>query len=87
MAERCVLSVSTKPELRDRLDKLASATRRSKSFLANEAIERYLTSEEDFVNRIESRKAEMKQGAYISGDELLSRFENRMKKKFSSVQS
>lgn len=87
MAERCVLSVSTKPELRERLDKLASVTRRSKSFLANEAIERYLASEEDFVNRIENRKAQMRQGDGITGDELLSRFESRMKAKFNTAQS
>ncbi len=46
---RSVISVHTKPETSQRLDKLASLTRRSKSFLANEAIERYLVEEEAFV--------------------------------------
>lgn len=46
---RSVISVHTKPETSKRLDDLALITRRSKSYLANEAIERYLTEEEDFV--------------------------------------
>ena len=58
MADRYVLSVNTKPEIRDRLDRLAAVTRRSKSFLANEAIERYLAAEEEFVERVEARRAE-----------------------------
>ena len=87
MADRYVLSVNTKPETRDRLDRLAAVTRRSKSFLANEAIERYLTKEEEFVGRVEARRAEMKDGVGITGDDLLSRFESRMERKFSTAKS
>lgn len=87
MADRYVLSVNTKPEIRDRLDRLAAVTRRSKSFLANEAIERYLAAEEEFVERVEARRAEMKEGTGITGDELLSRFEGRMERKFSAAKS
>ena len=57
MADRYVLSVNAKLEIRDRLDRLAAVTRRSKSFLVNEAIERYLATEEKFVERIEGRRA------------------------------
>lgn len=46
MAERSVISVHTDPETRERLERLAKATRRSKSFLANEAITRFLDQEE-----------------------------------------
>ena len=87
MAERYVLSVNTKPETRDRLDRLAAVTRRSKSFLANEAIERYLASEEVFVDRIEARIVEAKAGEFISGDELRTRFKTRMEDKFSTTTS
>ena len=87
MADRYVLSVNTKPEIRDRLDRLAAVTRRSKSFLANEAIERYLATEEEFVDRIEARRAEMADGAGITGDELLSHFERRMERKFNTTTS
>ena len=87
MADRYVLSVNTKPETRDRLDRLAAVTRRSKSFLANEAIERYLATEEEFVERVEARRAEMKDGVGVTGDDLLSRFESRMERKFSTAKS
>ena len=85
MADRYVLSVNAKLEIRDRLDRLAAVTRRSKSFLVNEAIERYLATEEKFVERIEGRRAMMKEGIGITGDELLSRFESRMERKFSAA--
>lgn len=84
MAERCVLSVSTKPEIRDRLDRLAAATRRSKSFLASEAIERYLAAEEEFIARIEARIAEADDGNFIGTDDLRQRFAANMKTKFST---
>ena len=87
MADRYVLSVNTKPKTRDRLDRLAAVTRRSKSFLANEAIERYLATEEEFVERVEARRAEMKDGVGVTGDDLLSRFESRMERKFSTAKS
>ena len=52
MADRSVISVRTRPETANRLARLAQVTRRSKSFLANEAIERYLAEEEAFVTGI-----------------------------------
>ena len=87
MVERCVLSVSTKPEIRDRLDRLATATRRSKSFLANEAIERYLAAEEEFVARIEARRQEAREGKFVTTDELRDRFTANMKARFNDGQS
>lgn len=106
-SKRSVLSINTTPEMRDRLDKLAQQTRRSKSFLANEAIEYYLQAvdvsagasaqedvssvalakEEAFVARIEQRKKEAQTGELITGEELLSRFENRMEDKFNTQAS
>ena len=85
MADRYVLSVNTKPEIRDRLNRRAAVTRRFKSFLANGAIERYLATEEEFVERIEARRAEMKERIGVTGDDLLSRFESRMERKFSAT--
>jgi predicted transcriptional regulator len=52
MANRATVTFHTTPELKERLDKLATVTRRSKSFLTNEAVERYLEAEEDFVSKI-----------------------------------
>ncbi|WP_420860322.1 CopG family ribbon-helix-helix protein [Algirhabdus cladophorae] len=82
MAERSVISVHTKPDVSERLSRLASATQRSKSFLANEAIERYLAAEEQFLATIEQRVAGIDAGEGISSAALLDRFEDRMKAKF-----
>lgn len=82
MAERSVISVHTKPEVSERLSRLATATQRSKSFLANEAIERYLAAEEQFLATIDQRAAGMDAGDGISSATLLDRFEGRMKAKF-----
>ena len=63
MANRSVISVHTKPETSNRLARLAQVTRRSKSFLANEAIERYLSQEEAFVTGIKNGLAQAETGA------------------------
>ena len=43
--ESAVITLRVKSKTKAKLDKLAEATRRSKSFLAAEAIERYLEVE------------------------------------------
>lgn len=67
---RSVISVHTKPDVSRRLDALSVATRRSKSFLANEAIERYLSAEESFVASVEEGIADIKAGRVMSTEEL-----------------
>jgi len=49
MAERATMTFHTSPDVKARLDRLAQITKRSKSYLTNEAVERYLAEEEDFV--------------------------------------
>lgn len=66
MAARSVISVHTKPETSKRLDELAALTRRSKSFLANEAIERYLEAEEAFVASVKRGVADADAGRTVS---------------------
>ncbi|WP_300534870.1 CopG family transcriptional regulator [uncultured Mameliella sp.] len=70
MGERATITIHTTPETRARLEKLASATRRSKSFLGNEAIERYLAAEEEFVAGVQQGLAEAEAGKGMSTEEL-----------------
>jgi predicted transcriptional regulator len=42
MAKRTTMTVRLKPEVKDKLDALARDTKRSKAYLASEAIERYV---------------------------------------------
>ena len=65
MASRATVTFHTSPEVKARLEILADRTRRSKSFLTNEAVERYLAEEEDFIHDVEAGIAE------ADGDELI----------------
>lgn len=73
MANRSVISVHTKPETSKRLEELATLTRRSKSFLANEAIERYLSEEEAFVKSVRQGMADVAEGRVYDPDEVRAR--------------
>ena len=65
MSERATVTFHTTPAIKARLDRLASLTRRSKSYLTNEAVERYLVDEEAFVAAVEEGIAEANAGAVI----------------------
>lgn len=73
MADRATVTFHTSPETKARLEKLASVTRRSKSFLTNEAVERYLAAEEEFVASVEAGIKAADAGDVLSGDEVRSR--------------
>ena len=57
----CMLALRLPKELEDRLEKLAAATHRTKSFYARQAIERYLEDIEDLY------LAEKAYGEYLEG--------------------
>ena len=65
MSERATVTFHTTPKTKARLDRLARLTHRSKSYLTNEAVERYLTEEEAFVAAVEEGMAEADAGMTI----------------------
>ena len=84
MTDRSVISVHTKPETSKRLDKLASLTRRSKSFLANEAIERYLKEEEAFVQSVERGRSDIAAGRTYTTEQMRKKLKTFVNKKSSA---
>ena len=84
MANRSVISVHTKPETSKRLEELAALTRRSKSFLANEAIERYLSEEEAFINSVRQGIADVAEGRVYETDEVRDRLNDFVAKRSAS---
>ena len=70
MASRATVTFHTTPETKERLAKLAKITRRSSSFLTNEAVERYLAAEEEFVASVQSGIEAADAGQVISGADL-----------------
>lgn len=73
---RSVVTFHTTPEVKKRLDVLAKVTDRSRSFLTNEAVLRYLSEEEDFVRDVEAGLAEAKRGELIEHDEAAAYFKS-----------
>lgn len=65
MAERAVLSVHTKPETKRRLEALSRATNRTKSSLANEALEQYVSHQEWLIREIEKGVAAADAGELV----------------------
>jgi len=81
MANRSVISVHTKQETAKRLDQLASLTRRSKSFLANEAIERYLKEEEAFIASVQQGQADVAAKQTFTTDEMREQIKNGIERR------
>ena len=70
MGKRATVTFHTTSENKERLEKLASATNRSKSYLSNEALERYLAEEEDFIASVHEGLADAQAGRVHSFDEV-----------------
>ncbi len=68
--ESSVLTLRLNNNTKDKLDKLANATQRSKSFLAAEAINRYLEVEAWQISEIELAMNEADQGDFASEAEV-----------------
>ena len=68
--ESTVLTIRVSPDTKDQLDKLAQATKRSKSFLAAEALERYLEVEAWQVAEIRKALQEADAGDFASEEDL-----------------
>ena len=66
---RATVTFHTSPEIKERLDRLAGATRRSKSFLTNEAVERYLAEEEAFLADVTAGLAEAEAGQLVNHED------------------
>ena len=66
MGESTTLSIRLSTETKDQLGRLATATRRSKSFLAAEAVAAYVARERAIIEGIERGLADLKAGNTIS---------------------
>ena len=64
------MTVRLEDDVKDRLDVLADATRRSKSFLAAEAIRAYVENNEWQIREIKAAIKEANAGDFASEDEV-----------------
>jgi RHH-type rel operon transcriptional repressor/antitoxin RelB len=68
--ETAVLTLRVPVEIKRQLDKLADATHRSKSWLAGEAIQRYLDLEAWQIDEIGKALAEADAGDFATDEEV-----------------
>ena len=79
MATTPVVTVRLEPELRERLDRLAKAQRRSRSFVATEAIREYVKANEWQIEETRKALGEADRGDFASPSQVL-----RVVKKWTS---
>jgi len=73
MTNSVTLTVRLAPKVKKRLGRLAQQTKRTKSFLAGEAIVSYVERELDIVAGIERGLADMKAGRVVPHDKAMRR--------------
>jgi predicted transcriptional regulator len=69
------MTVRLEDEVKDRLERLADSTQRSKSFLAAEAIRQYVDTNEWQIAEIQQALAEADAGDFASDDEVAAVFD------------
>jgi predicted transcriptional regulator len=75
MAASTTLTIRLTPELKEQLGRLADSTHRTKSFLAAEAITKYVVREAEIIQGIERGLADMKAGRLVPHEEAMARLE------------
>ncbi len=74
MSQSTTMTIRLDPELKSRLDKLASATHRSKSFLASEAVREFIEINEWQIQELKAAIKEADAGDFANDQEVESVF-------------
>lgn len=69
MTQSTTMTIRLEPELKSRLDKLAEATHRSKSFLASEAVREFIEINEWQIQEIKAAITEADEGDFATPEE------------------
>jgi len=80
MLKASSLTVRVKPDTRNRLDNLARITRRSKSYVIEEALEQYLDVNEWQIKGIKEAmtEADKPDAVFVDHDEVLAKWEAKV---------
>lgn len=74
MSQSDTMTIRLEPELKSRLDKLAEATHRSRSFLAAEAVREFIEMNEWQIQEIKAATKEADEGDFASPEEETATF-------------
>lgn len=69
------MTIRVTAETKERLDRLARDTRRSRSFLAAEAVDRYLDREQAIIDGIARGRADVAAGNLVTNDAAFAELE------------
>jgi predicted transcriptional regulator len=73
MARNHTLSVRVSPEMLHQLDLIAASTRRTKSFLGSEALERFIKTESEIIAGIQEGGEDIAKGRVVPHAEAMKR--------------
>jgi predicted transcriptional regulator len=71
MAASTTMTIRVTPETKQKLERIAADTRRSKSFLAAEALSAYVDREIEFIDGIERGMADVKAGRTVPHEQVM----------------
>jgi predicted transcriptional regulator len=71
MTASTTMTIRVRPDVKEKLDRIASDTQRSKSFLAGEAVAAYVDRELEIIDGIKRGMADAAAGRVISHDEAM----------------
>jgi len=81
MVKDAVVTVRIDRTLNRRLDALARATKRSKSYLAAEALQHYVESEAEFVAAVEEGLRDLESGNVVDHAAVVADFKRRTRRR------
>ena len=71
MAASTTMTIRVSPDLKEKLGRLAQTTRRTRSWIAAEAVEAYVDNELEIIEGIQRGLADMTAGRVIPHDEAM----------------
>lgn len=75
MPASTTMTIRVAPDVKEKLDRIAVATRRSKSFLAGEAVAAYVERETEIVAGVRRGLDDMKAGRVVAHDAAVAEIE------------
>ena len=71
MPASATMTIRLSPEIKEKLGRLAHDTRRTKSYLAGEAVSAYVQRELDIIDGIQNGMADVRDGRVVSHDQAM----------------
>ncbi|EIM72646.1 hypothetical protein A33O_18409 [Nitratireductor aquibiodomus RA22] len=71
MVASTTVTIRVRPDVKEKLDRIAAGTRRSKSFLAGEAVAAYVDRELEIIEGIKRGVADAEAGRVVSHEQVM----------------